>query len=598
MKIFVLSVACSLLLFCALQFGRFDRPVSAQTPPTIRTLSVQVNDLVYDPYSKLMYGSVPSSVGANGNSVVVIDPVTGNIGPYIFVGSEPNKLALSDDGKYLYVSLDGANGIRRLNLGTRVAEAPFSLGGDSFLGLYKAEDIEVRPGCPDDIAVSLALSGVSPRHGGVALFNNGVRRPNLTQGHTGSNVIEFCSSTAWLYGYNNETTEFGFRRISVNDTGLKQIDVVGNFFGGFGSDFRCSGGRGYSTSGRAFDPQTKSPLGTFSFGSTGSSSIFQVRPDASVNRVFYLLGGSSVAQVRAFDMTTFLPLGSIDIPNVTSSAGSLIRWGTDGLAFRTFPSFSSSGPSQVVLVQSPVISGISAGAVTVSAATFVAGRAAPESIATIFGTGLSAVTATATTVPLPFSLAGVSVLVKDSFGMERNASLFFVSPNQINYLVPAGTAMGNATITINNAGTLVTGGVNIGTVVPGLFSASANGQGVAAAVALRVKADGSQNFESIAQFDTTLNRFVTRPIDLGPETDRVFLILFGTGLRLRSDPAKIIARIGCADTTVAFAGAQGDLVGVDQVNLPIPRTLIGRGEMDVALTLDGQSTNFVKVNIK
>lgn len=593
MKRAILFAICLLQLICVSRVGELTTKVAAQAQPVIRTLSVQVNDLVYDPYSKLMYGSVPSSVGANGNSIVFIDPVTGGVGPYIFIGSEPTKLALSDDGKYLYVVLNGSSSVRRMNLATRLAEPPFSLGTSSFYGPYSAEDIEVRPGCPDEIAVSLVRPGVSPRHGGVALFSNGVRRQNMTQEHTGSNVIEFCSSTNWLYGANNETTEFGFRRISVADTGLREIDVVRDFFSGFGSDFRCSGGYGYSNSGRAFDPLTKSLLGTFN----GSGLV---RPDASTNRVFYLQSSSSSSslQVRAFDMTTFLPLGAVDVPNVSSGTGSFIRWGVDGLAFRSFPSFGSSGNNQIILVQSPLISGLSAGPVTASAATFLAGRVAPGSIASVFGTGLASTIAAATSTPLPTMLAGVTVTVKDRAGTDRVAPLFFVSPSQINYQVPAGTIMGAATVTINNSGNVITGGVNIGLVVPGLFSANASGQGPAAAVALRVRPDGSQSFEPIVQFDSAQNRLVTRPLDLGPETDRVFLVLFGSGLRLRSDPAKIIARIGCADTTVAYAGAHGDLIGVDQVNLPIPRLLIGKGEMDVALTMDGQSTNFVKVNIK
>ncbi|MGH9832576.1 MAG: hypothetical protein ACRD9Y_06125 [Blastocatellia bacterium] len=78
----------------------------------------------------------------------------------------------------------------------------------------------------------------------------------------------------------------------------------------------------------------------------------------------------------------------------------------------------------------------------------------------------------------------------------------------------------------------------------------------------------------------------------------MFLVMFGTGIRQRTDPARIIARIGRADAQVLFAGAQGSLVGVDQVNLAVPRSLAGSGEIDVALTMDGQTTNFVKVDVR
>jgi len=40
------------------------------------------------------------------------------------------------------------------------------------------------------------------------------------------------------------------------------------------------------------------------------------------------------------------------------------------------------------------------------------------------------------------------------------------------------------------------------------------------------------------------------------------------------------------------------MVGLDQVNVLIPRSLIGRGEVDVVLTVDGKPANTVRVAIK
>ena len=74
----------------------------------------------------------------------------------------------------------------------------------------------------------------------------------------------------------------------------------------------------------------------------------------------------------------------------------------------------------------------------VNAAGFVAGPLAPESIVAAFGSGFSAATefgdASATT------LAGVTVRIRDSAGVERLAPLYAVSPTQVNYVMPAGTA--------------------------------------------------------------------------------------------------------------------------------------------------------------
>ncbi len=238
-------------------------------------------------------------------------------------------------------------------------------------------------------------------------------------------------------------------------------------------------------------------------------------------------------------------------------------------------------------------------AANVSAASYVASPIATESIISAFGSGLATATMAAPTVPLPMILAGTSVRVRDSAGVERSAPIFFVSPAQVNYLIPAGTANGAATVTITSGdGAMSAEDTTIAAVAPGLFTVDASGRGLAAALALRVKPDDSQQFEAVAQFDPAQNKFVAVPIDLGPETDQVFLILFGTGLRYRSALSAAQARIGDVDSQVVFAGAQDGFVGLDQVNISLSRALIGRGEADVSLTADGQATNIVRIHIK
>jgi uncharacterized protein (TIGR03437 family) len=236
----------------------------------------------------------------------------------------------------------------------------------------------------------------------------------------------------------------------------------------------------------------------------------------------------------------------------------------------------------------------------VSAASFsAAGGLASESIAAAFGTNLAIDTVAATSLPLPVGLQGTRIYVRDSAGAERRAPLFFVSPGQVNYQIPPGSSVGEATIiALSGDGASALGKLLIAPVAPGLFAANANGQGVAAAVALRVKADGSQNFEPVAQFDAAQNRFVAVPIDLGSETDQVFLVLFCTGARFRSALTAVTANIGGVSAQVVYAGIQPNLVGLDQVNARLPRSLIGRGNVDVTLIVDGQMANVVGVNFK
>ena len=238
----------------------------------------------------------------------------------------------------------------------------------------------------------------------------------------------------------------------------------------------------------------------------------------------------------------------------------------------------------------------------VSAASFNGAALAPESIVAAFGAGLAGGAESAKGIPLPTTLQGASLKIKDAAGVERAASLFFVSPNQINFLIPAETAPGKAIITVTNSQNAnISATVWIDNAAPGLFSAEASGQGLAAAVALRIRKDGSFGFEPIAQFND-LGSLVAIPIDLGPDlgdaSDQVFLILFGSGFRRPTSLQKVSVQIGGTNLPVMFAGAQGDFVGQDQVNVRLPRSLAGSGNVRVTLIMDGQLSNQVSVNIR
>ncbi|MEO6726416.1 MAG: IPT/TIG domain-containing protein [Blastocatellia bacterium] len=236
---------------------------------------------------------------------------------------------------------------------------------------------------------------------------------------------------------------------------------------------------------------------------------------------------------------------------------------------------------------------------SVSAASFLGSELAPESIVAAFGLNLATSVEIANTVPLPTTLAGTKVTVRDRLGSERLAPLFFVAPTQVNFQIPAGVVDGVATVTITSGdGKTSAGEKQIAVVAPGLFTASATGQGPPAATVLRLKANGQQSFEPLARFDAAQNKYVLIPIDLGPEGEQVFIILFGTGFRFNNGLASVGVKIGGTDSEVLYAGVAPDFVGLDQSNVRIPRSLIGRGEVDLVMTVNGKVANTVRINIK
>lgn len=230
----------------------------------------------------------------------------------------------------------------------------------------------------------------------------------------------------------------------------------------------------------------------------------------------------------------------------------------------------------------------------VSAANYSTAAIAPEQIVSGFGANLAPAIAAATSLPLPKTLSGVSVKVRDSAGTERLASLFYVAPTQINFQIPSGTAMGLATLTVMNGATAITGMVTISKLAPGIFSADSSGNGYAAAHAIRQRADNSQAMQDVAYYDNNARQFVGRAIDLTVPNEQMFLQLYGSGIRQRSDLANVTATVGGMKVEVLYAGAQGGYEGLDQVNLALP-TVLPNGVLDVVLKVDGVAANTVKV---
>jgi uncharacterized protein (TIGR03437 family) len=236
---------------------------------------------------------------------------------------------------------------------------------------------------------------------------------------------------------------------------------------------------------------------------------------------------------------------------------------------------------------------------TVSAASFQGPLLASGSIASAFGSALAPATEAAT-LPLPQTLAGVRVTVTDQHKREYTAPLLFVSPEQINLIVPTALLPGPATTKVfgPNGELRASGLVQIEHVAPSLFTANFDGEGVAAAVAVRVKQDGSQQVEDVFACDSDGSDCSAVSLNIGSESEQVILLLFGTGIRWRSSIDAVRVTIDAEPADVLYAGWQLDYEGLDQVNVRLPRSLAGRGEVELLLEVDGKPANPVTVRVR
>jgi uncharacterized protein (TIGR03437 family) len=213
---------------------------------------------------------------------------------------------------------------------------------------------------------------------------------------------------------------------------------------------------------------------------------------------------------------------------------------------------------------------------------------APQSIVSAYGTNLAGGT----------SANGTTVTVTDSAGVARLAKLFYVSPAQVNFEIPAGTVLGAATVSIQTQngttqnGTTQTATIQIGSVSPGLFAL--NGSGLVAALVLPVSSGVQQPLQPVYQIAS--GNVAPLPINLGPSTERVYLEMYGTGIR---NANSVTATVGGLSVPVLFAGAAPGFAGEDQVNIgPLPSVLAGQGNVSIIVTADGQAANTVNVTIQ
>jgi uncharacterized protein (TIGR03437 family) len=171
----------------------------------------------------------------------------------------------------------------------------------------------------------------------------------------------------------------------------------------------------------------------------------------------------------------------------------------------------------------------------------------------------------------------------------------YVSPSQINFVVPQGTATGAAAFSIQGEAAISTTGT-VQTVAPTLFSMSGDGKGVAAATAVQVASSSPQTQTPVPVFQCAPAGCVSTPIAVSANA-AVYLTLYGTGIRNRSSLSNVSVIINGIVAPVLYAGPQPSFEGLDQVNVQLPVTLGGSGEVNLVLTVDGQTANVVTINV-
>jgi uncharacterized protein (TIGR03437 family) len=218
---------------------------------------------------------------------------------------------------------------------------------------------------------------------------------------------------------------------------------------------------------------------------------------------------------------------------------------------------------------------------------------APGSLASGYGTGLATGQPASATYIWPTAIGGTSVSIVDFDGATTQAPLLYVSSTEVDYQIPDTVALGPATVTVTAGnGTTKLGPVNVVPYAPGIFEV--NTAGLSASFADCVASDGTQT--TILTSQVVNGALVAVPLNLKACQETV-LELWTTGLD-EADASLVQATIGGKGATVLYAGPQGVYPGVDQVNVVIPQSLAGAGNVPVVVSTEGVTSNTVNVTIQ
>ncbi|MDQ1525326.1 MAG: large repetitive protein [Pyrinomonadaceae bacterium] len=198
---------------------------------------------------------------------------------------------------------------------------------------------------------------------------------------------------------------------------------------------------------------------------------------------------------------------------------------------------------------------------------------APDQIAIVKGFNLALNATRSRPLPggsFPRTLGGASLTVNG-----REAQLFYASPTQINFHVPAEIETGTAQVSVrNHDGHESRASVTVLRAAPGVFTE--NGDGSGAAVALDAQ---------------TFLRSPFDPVDAADHARR--LIIFSTGVR---HAESIGITIGGRALTVENILPSPDLPGLDEIHVLLTRALAGAGSVPLVVRADGREGNPSSVN--
>jgi hypothetical protein len=321
-------------------------------------------NIVWDATHGQLYVSIAQTDPVAPNTIVAINPVTGNAGKPVAAGNNPDLLTISSDSSYLWVGLDGANSVQRFLLPGLTKDISLSLPLNPYNIPPHAASLQAAPTSPHTVAVMIGSSGEPSPGGGVYIYDDATQRPTFIPGSWGTTGGPVIDSILW--GGNDQTIYASGNGIATLNVTSSGVSLVSNSGGQIAptvmGQYDASNGLLYDLN-QAFNPANGSLVGTFDLPGL---YLLACTADPSLGR-YYVVdaipdGGTDVFlfELRVFDLNTYALLDQVflgatqgtEYSPVTGAMKSLVRWGNAGLALITT---ATPGPGGVFLIDGAAV---------------------------------------------------------------------------------------------------------------------------------------------------------------------------------------------------------------------------------------------------
>ncbi len=301
----------------------------------IREFDLRPNQMVFNPATGEIVLSFPGNQKNHANSIAFLNPDNGVFTNALYVGSEPDEVALSGDSATLYVSLAGGNALRKIDLNDNSTIQYSNLFQPVLGAPLWAHEIAVDPTNSETIVLSLFR--LYSRHNRVPIyfqelgaFYDGVEVERVQQFPTAN--VEFDSSNGRLFGYSGGSGIL--RELALDSSGLVEVGTASARSGSVGSSSNFAVGSGliFLGNGNVMDQDTLDVVHSFPVGGSNMVTL-----DAARNKIYFAHNNAIFdrIEIREFDGLSLVPTTSLVDARLQGRVHSLVRWGNDSLAVST-----------------------------------------------------------------------------------------------------------------------------------------------------------------------------------------------------------------------------------------------------------------------